>query len=153
VEEPRSALDVREGGRIDAAQALELRTRRESVAQLRQQRRRMPLQHAEQVGDVARAIVDRFDRRAQAAAQEHPAHADEGLGIAGVRHRRDARDQALRQVALAAHPRRHAGERINASMRRIRVLRHEHPPWMTLAGVLVRGSQASVGSARRNGDT
>jgi hypothetical protein len=62
----------------------------------------VPLQDAEQVGDVAGEVVDRLGRRHLPAPQEDAAHADEGLGIEPVRDGLDPRHQAGRQVALAA---------------------------------------------------
>ncbi|MCY3830191.1 MAG: hypothetical protein OXF89_13745 [Rhodospirillaceae bacterium] len=50
----------------------------------------------QQVDDLAVDVVDQLALRPPAAAKERAGHAAEGLGVAVVRRRLDARDQALR---------------------------------------------------------
>jgi hypothetical protein len=62
----------------------------------------VPLEYAEQCGDVAGPIVDNLRFRHQTPAKEHAAHSDEHLAIAGMRDLLDESGEPLRQLLLSA---------------------------------------------------
>lgn len=64
----------------------------------------MPLEHAEEVHDLAVEIICDLAYRTEPAAQEHTAHAHEGLDIGFVGDCLDARDDASGEGFLASLP-------------------------------------------------
>ncbi len=64
----------------------------------------MPLEDPEEVHDIAIHVVNHLQLRPRRAAEEHPAHADEWLDIAGVGDGGDALTDAARKSPLAAQP-------------------------------------------------
>ena len=102
VQESRRTLQIRKRIWRGRQQAFELGPAGHLPAQHVHQRHVMPLQHAEQRRHVAGDIVDHLRPRPERPAQEHPAHADEGLDVAVVWHGFEAADDQRRQAPLAA---------------------------------------------------
>jgi hypothetical protein len=76
--------------------------RRDLIAQRVHELRVVPLENAEEIGDLAVAVVDHFGPWAGCAPEEDAAHPDERLGIGSMRHGRDAGHDPLGQAPLAA---------------------------------------------------
>jgi hypothetical protein len=103
-EEGGCALDVSQVAGARVEQALELRPREGQRGDEAQQLLAVALDGPEQGDDVARGIVDHLHLSPSGPREEHPAHAGERLGVAGVLHGIDPGGQAPGEVALAAGP-------------------------------------------------
>ncbi len=105
-QEAGGALQVSQRLWIDGHQALEIRLGGDLKPQQIEERDIVLLKDAEEVIDLARAVVDEFRPRTRCPSQEYARHADKGLGIGLVRLVRiDQRADAPREIALAADPR------------------------------------------------
>ncbi len=102
VEKARGALQVGQRVGVLGGQTLELGPAGHLPFQHVHQRLVVALEHPEETGNVAAEIVDRLHLRRRAPAQEHAAHADEGLGIEPMGRGLDRRDDAAGADLLAA---------------------------------------------------
>lgn len=112
VEEAGSALEVgqRLGGR--RGQAFELGPARQLPAQHIHQRHVVALEDAEEVRDILGDVVDDLGARLERPAEEDAAHAHEGLDIGRMGDVGEPRDDAAREVPLAAQIGRNGRRRL-----------------------------------------
>lgn len=104
IDEARRALEVGERCGVRLAQALELLAGGDLEAEHVEELGIMALEDPEEVHDLAVEIVHDLELRTPGPAEEHAAHAGEGLDIDRVIDAVDPLDDLLVEGLLAAHP-------------------------------------------------
>ena len=121
IEEPCGALEVGQRVGVHGDQAFELGAGGQLETQGFKELGIMPLEDAEQVGDVPATVVDDLGPRPGGAAQEDAPHANEGLGIGGAGGGVEDRADAASEVALSAQPRGDGRGRMDGGHLRLRL--------------------------------